>query len=125
MTNVRKALGYAYAALEEMAAEHDDDIEIGGEPISPYAVMSIVKDAYDNLPRPPEPDWSQAPEWAQWWAVDASGIAGWYEQEPEIGGVRGWELGGGGAWMVIETPYDIPLGIDWRTLKQRRPEVQG
>lgn len=31
----------------------------------------------------PEPDWSQAPAWAQWWAVDGSGKAFWYETEPK------------------------------------------
>src|SRR5688572_2979005 len=32
----------------------------------------------------PEPDWSQAPEWAQWWAVDANNSAYWYEIKPTL-----------------------------------------
>jgi hypothetical protein len=32
---------------------------------------------------PPQPEWSSAPAWAQWWAVDYGGNAYWYELEPE------------------------------------------
>lgn len=28
-------------------------------------------------------DWSTAPEWANWWAMDASRDAYWYEEEPK------------------------------------------
>ena len=29
-----------------------------------------------------QPDWSKAPEWAKFWAVDSDGGAYWYEVEP-------------------------------------------
>lgn len=29
------------------------------------------------------PDWSTAPQWAQWWGVDSCGCAWWYEAEPK------------------------------------------
>jgi len=29
-----------------------------------------------------EPDWTQAPSWAQWFAIDGAGRAWWYEIEP-------------------------------------------
>jgi hypothetical protein len=28
------------------------------------------------------PDWSEAPEWADWYAIDADGQCFWYENEP-------------------------------------------
>ena len=28
------------------------------------------------------PDWSQAPDWAEWYAIDADGQCFWYENEP-------------------------------------------
>lgn len=49
----------------------------------------------DSLPRAPEPDWSQAPEWAQWWAVDDKGKSGWYpeSEKPFIAGP---------SWVMIQ-----------------------
>ena len=29
-----------------------------------------------------QPDWSQAPDWANWWAVDKNGQGIWYNLEP-------------------------------------------
>ena len=29
-----------------------------------------------------QPDWSKAPEWARFWAMDSDGGAYWYEVEP-------------------------------------------
>ena len=29
-----------------------------------------------------QPDWTEAPDWAQWWAVDNDGYAYWYRDEP-------------------------------------------
>ena len=29
-----------------------------------------------------EPDWREAPAWAQWWAVGSKGYAHWFEDEP-------------------------------------------
>jgi len=31
-----------------------------------------------------KPDWSTAPEWAQYWAIDNDGRAYWYEHKPTI-----------------------------------------
>lgn len=67
----------------------------------------------------PHADWSKAPEWVMWWAVDAEGQSWWYEEEPSLGDI-GWYNGG----ESVEAEWiDIPLGIDWRTLKERRPEL--
>lgn len=30
------------------------------------------------------PDWSQAPAWAQWWAMDTDGWHYWYSEQPEL-----------------------------------------
>lgn len=30
-----------------------------------------------------EPDWSKAPDWAHYWAVDSNGHAYWYEHKPQ------------------------------------------
>lgn len=31
-----------------------------------------------------QPDWNQAPEWANWWAMDADGDCYWFENKPEM-----------------------------------------
>lgn len=31
-----------------------------------------------------QPDWLKAPDWAQWWAVDADGQTAWFATEPQI-----------------------------------------
>ena len=37
---------------------------------------------YDGRDDMPKPDWSRAPEWAQWWAVDEDGSAYWFDSMP-------------------------------------------
>ena len=59
------------------------------------------------------PNWDEAPDWAQWYAVDGPGGAYWYGEEPRL---DSW------SWMAYEArelweyagPVAIPLGIDWR-----------
>lgn len=29
-------------------------------------------------------DWSEAPDWAEWWAVDSDGLGWWFENKPHI-----------------------------------------
>lgn len=89
------------------------------------ARIDIVLELLDNLPQPPEPDWSQAPDWAQWWAVDADGTAVWYEAEPFVSDPFMWD------WNYtphtqnkIDKILHIPIGIDWRTTLRRRPQPE-
>ena len=32
-----------------------------------------------------QPDWSLAPDWAKWWAMDKDGDANWYALKPFVG----------------------------------------
>jgi len=73
----------------------------------------------------PEPDWSDAPEWAQWWAVDVVrnnySRAFWFENEPGIAdGI--WDTLRGGEFQVYG-PVDLPFGCDYRLTLRKRPEV--
>jgi hypothetical protein len=76
-----------------------------------------------------QPDWSTAPKLANWWAVDANGSASWYEFEPtlyETATFCGWSRPTIRGFRFGETRDDahieIPLGVDWRTLKYKREE---
>ena len=57
----------------------------------------------------PEMDWSQAPEWAQWSAINADGSQSWYEFKPllflEIGA---WHVGDNPAWATYNEGDSIP-----------------
>jgi hypothetical protein len=75
----------------------------------------------------PQPDWSKAPKKAMWWCVDAGGGAHWSVEEP-VAGSWNWNSPSCMA-LWLRGQYDaglitIPLGIDWRTLKQQRPAAQ-
>ena len=69
----------------------------------------------------PQPDWSQAPEWAMWWTCDPDGDAYWWQLEPHYPDGYTWDNNDS---LCSRADYGlvIPLGIDWRTLKQQRPE---
>ncbi len=77
--------------------------------------------AYDAL----APDWSQAPEWAQWCAVVPGGRALWSETPLVLlTEGDGWtDEDAIGLWSWAGWIVDLPLGVDWRLLKWQRPEV--
>jgi hypothetical protein len=80
----------------------------------------------------PEPDWSTAPEWAQWWAVNSDGAAMWYEHKPHLvhvthsvfGGFMTWvPEGGQGKWdRSSNVTMSLPVGLDWRLFRYQRPQ---
>ena len=100
----------AYLDIVPNTAASDEDV----------AAVRQMLDAYDAL----APDWDNAPEWAQWYAIDANGRAAIFGQEPEIEDP---------AWVIewteeSELPVEkgtvaLPLGIDWQLCKWQRPEV--
>jgi hypothetical protein len=70
----------------------------------------------------PEPDWTTAPDWAQWWAVDEDGRTYWYNRQPYVEKADDgcWDGNGKFEWNGDVT---LPVGVDWRTTLRRRPEV--
>ena len=97
-----------------------DSVEVPYHDLLAREAKSIVQatvDAYDAL----APDWADAPEWAQWFAIDANGWRWFCMFEPEINSTE-WFLGRGGSYSSSgEMP--IGIGIDWRLCKWQRPEV--
>ena len=91
----------------------------------PWLVQTL-NDWKESLPAMPQPDWSQAPEWVEWWAQDSYGQEwgpnmGWYEKEPALCINGSWEMEWGEGMVSSMNAPDLPLGIDWRLTKQRRP----
>ncbi len=83
---------------------------------------SGVEYKQEQQPVAPEPDWSTAPEWAHWWAVDCQSVGKWYEIAPY------WLTGkwnnhtGRIVWDGKEE--DLPLGKDWRETLTERPQEE-
>ena len=111
---MRRIVDYAISYLDivpDTAANNED-----------VASIAQLLDAYDAL-APTQERWAQYP-WAQWYAIDASGSAGLFGQEPEIED-HIWVI----EWTEeSELPVEamivkLPLGIDWRLCKWQRPEV--
>lgn len=75
----------------------------------------------NDLPLP-EPDWSSAPDWAQFWAVDADGMCYWYAQEPHPQ-EKVWSYSAPDKFKIGGFVY-LPPHLDWKTMLRQRPEAQ-
>lgn len=65
-----------------------------------------------------KPDWKDAPDWANYLAMDGSGFWYWYEFKPtrvRIGGAAGY-------WGEIEGRCQIDDRIKWEDSLEKRPE---
>ncbi len=59
------------------------------------------------------PDWKDAPEWANWLAMDADGRWFWYKDKPEAGH----------STFITQTQVweATPIKPDWKETRQQRP----
>lgn len=110
---------------------HRHDIMTFGLNCSIYSVADAISKLEDQLQAAQQriteseqvaqgvnPDWRKAPTWAQYWAIDADGVAYWYETEPHAKGAMGyWGKGDG------EVEIDpVRRSFDWlETLCRRQP----
>ena len=71
-----------------------------------------------------EPDWSLAPDWANYWAVDMDGYSHWYSFAPVKNlKINGWTLqnNGEGVDNIFDAdPSSIYQG-DWQDSLRKRP----
>ena len=72
------------------------------------------------LPRASQPNWDEAPEWAQWHGIEPDTLGYWMAYEP-IAALGCWYTGCERA--LKSGYYTLPIGIDWRITLQRRPEA--
>ena len=82
--------------------------------------MEDIKRLADELSDKPQktthPDWSEAPEWANYHAVDADGEECWYGCKPELGHIS-W-LAQNERWEIIDPPI---ASSDWKDTLSQRP----
>lgn len=71
-----------------------------------------------RVPPPPAPNWSKAPAWANYWAIDGNGQANWYRAEPWLEGDMWWSDDDN------EPNVHDMTHIDWRLTKQGRPQAE-
>lgn len=64
-----------------------------------------------------QPDWSQAPNRAMYWAMDGCGQCNWYEREPEVFGSQ-WDWGS----VIEQTDTGYDYQGDWRNSLRKRPK---
>jgi hypothetical protein len=62
-----------------------------------------------------KPDWKDAPEWAQYVAMDSNRVWYWFEKEPAMKRFF-WELNDGD-WQAIPEAH-------WQDSLEKRPEKQ-
>ena len=103
--SLRRVLEYAIGYLDIVPDSASTDADIA-------AIAQMIA-AYDAL----APDWSQAPDGAEWYTIDAENQCYWHIDEPIYDG----------EWWSNTAEFsgftEIPLGVDWRLLKWQRPEV--
>ena len=78
------------------------------------SIVQAMVAAYDAL----APDWSQAPDGAEWYTIDAENQCYRHIDEPSLFDAT-WDSNG----MDWAGFTDVPLGVDWRLCKWQRPEV--
>ena len=62
-----------------------------------------------------EPDWSQAPKWARWWAIDKDRLAFWHHTKPKNDDIEFYQCG-----MFCDAPSFNYQG-DWKDSLRKRP----
>jgi len=81
----------------------EDAIEAWNKRVAPHATAQVFA-----------AEWQDAPEWANYLAMDASGGTFWYERKPEMYRNEGWINGG-------RTKLAKMAGEGWRATLQQRP----
>ena len=64
-----------------------------------------------------KPSWDEAPEWANWLAMDGNGLWYWYEVEPDKSDILGYFYAeNGGKYVAAISPTS-----EWTESLARRP----
>jgi hypothetical protein len=66
-----------------------------------------------------KPDWKDAPEWANWLAMDANGTWHYYEHEPEISinpNIEVWQAKG--MYRRVFKRFK-----NWQSTREKRPKI--
>ena len=88
-----------------------------------------AEQAYANIVKPPikewQADWSRAPDWANWWAMDADRKSHWFSEEPYLNDSVGeWILRNNGEGLdnIFLPSLDYGYHSNWRKSLRKRPK---
>lgn len=102
------------ASMEELIIEawkYADAMQAEADKRKPSGLPEALKEEW-------QPDWSQAPEWANWWAMDLDeNQAHWYEVEPTIDAI---------AWIrrtrTCKQAPSFDYQGNWKESLRKRPQ---
>ena len=65
-----------------------------------------------------KPDWSKAPKWANWWAMDENGSSAFYKDKPTLA-KDNW------FWDTESDFSGCDVSPNWEESLQERPKPEG
>lgn len=97
------------------------EVVFGDEPSTNTGDNSDITDPEVVPYVPPELDWNQAPDWAQWYAVDQCGDAFWFRSQPNAE-VHSWLTHGDARYANAGYLTGMVDRPSWRTMRYQRPQ---
>ena len=104
----------AWKYADAMQAEADKREPSGFPNVLRGACGEIVAVKVDD--KEWQPDWSQAPEWADWWAIDKDLVSFWHEDKPKFDEVEFYQCG-----VFCDAPSFNYQG-NWQDSLRKRPQ---
>lgn len=96
-------------SIEEAMKDHVHDYIYGR-----VCACGKVKDVEEEW----QPDWSQAPEWANWWAADKDLVSFWHEDKPKFDEIEFYQCG-----MFCDAPSFNYQGNWKESLRERHDTI--
>ena len=104
----------AWKYADAMQAEADKREPSGFPNVLRGACGEIVAVKVDD--KEWQPDWSQAPEWADWWAIDKDLVSFWHEDKPKFDEVEFYQCG-----VFCDAP-SFNYNGNWQDSLRKRPQ---
>ena len=105
---------YAWEYADAMQAEANKREPSGFPNVLRGACGEIVAVKVDD--KEWQPDWSDAPEWANWWAIDKDLVSFWHEDKPKFDEVEFYQCG-----VFCDAPSFNYQG-NWQDSLRKRPQ---
>lgn len=125
MKHVQEGFDINYDVLVVEAWKYADAMQAEADKREPSGFPNVLRGACGEIvavkvdDKEWQPDWSQAPEWANWWAMDSNGICYWYMTKPRLAETFPNEWISGGGPMDIQAPSFNYQGY-WKDSLQER-----
>lgn len=122
---MKSKLDMAHEYALEMLKRGDSVWSIPQEALNLAENMLSLFDSQEDKSRPEVlqdvvwlPDWSEAPVWANWWAMDEDGFCCWFENEPYMKSLTWMPTGIGG----VDKAHSFNYQGNWVDSLRKRPQ---